>query len=323
MKFTIIFSAFLCFSACSTTDPGSSAGIDYRLPRTDAKITLGIDVLQCDDDAARPLVVIKSSLKIDAVAGVRDGYWHISGSELSSDVTKRGLTIDVDENGVISSVNASSANQSAVILGNIIKLAATAVSLAAAPASDNVKVVCNDKTRKALANAKILQNAINGSSNTVIKTKSERSSLDAGDNVNTLASRLATAKLSLHRDISASIHPENVAQKANVVVAFPQDEFSELFDTAYDNRKVKNDQKGMNEDSMKLFDIEARVESTATSSKALIGSVSGTLSSCAESIVLPRAAPVKFVLTPKGKLFDVTLNETVSETLYVSHVEPR
>jgi hypothetical protein len=316
MRRILVSVVLLTLQACTTTDPGESAAIDYHLPRTDAKVTLSVDVTQCKSP-----VLIKSSLKIDAVAGVQDGSWHVSGAELSSEVTKRSLTINVDDNNVISSVNATSTDQGVIILGNVIKLAATVASAAGAgPTPDVPTVQCTEKTAQALANLTSLQTAL-----AVAKfgAPGAKDGAAAQKQVDALAAMVATAQAALHQDVTATIKLEEVGadEQHPYVVAFDRAALSQLFDAAYFNPHMKkNTPPGMNDDSIKLLEVDASIVWPVTSSDSVEGEKPSPPNACSQSIVLPAAKALKLVLTPKGSLINGKTNHEVSQIMYASQL---
>lgn len=185
------------------TDPKKGASIVYRLPKTQVKVVLSVDVTKCS-----PSPVLNSTLTINAVALPRDPTYSVDGGQLASSVTKRGLTISVDDRGVISGVNAAVSDQKAVILGNVIKLAATFSAGAVAPQSydgssgSTLKILCSTKTKSSLDTADDIERLIDKLSTTV---PSETSVESRQKQIGALASQLAVLKGSLHKEVVATL----------------------------------------------------------------------------------------------------------------------
>src|SRR6476620_6526895 len=117
--------AILCSQGCAT-NPGNAAGVVYRFPRTDATVTVSVDISKCDT------LTLDASVTIDAVAGTRDDGWvQVPGSALSSYFTARTLKIMVDDNFVISSINSVATDKTAQIVGDVIKIATSFVGVTA------------------------------------------------------------------------------------------------------------------------------------------------------------------------------------------------
>lgn len=299
MKRILLVAAVVFLQACSTTNPGDAAGITYRLPRTDAKVTLGIDVSDCS-----PLKV-ESTLKVDAVASARDGYISVSGASLSSQVTKRALIVDVDDNYVISSVNSTSTDQSSVIAGNVIKLGATVVGavLAAPDQRDITQVVCNTATVKNVASLKKLQSSLDA---LVAKADMERDPVGEQKKIDTLTTAVATAKAKLHKDVTVNIKPELIPDNKAYAVPFDDGAYrtlSELFGTAYFHpTKGQKDSSEINDDSIQLFNLVATSKVLPDPQNGLEGDKASGSNPCGQSIEVPLAKMVTLTVTASGPM---------------------
>lgn len=300
----------LFLQACASTNPGGAADIDYRFPRTDAKVTLSIDVTQCLGDQHQDQVLVDSTLKVDAVAGVQQGYWHVPGAYLSSNVTKRGLVIDVDDNGVISSINSTSTDQSTVILGDAVKLIATTAGGLAA-AKDKAVLQCKEKTKRALENLTSLTAKLDAERVTSWTQNGRNAASEAQKRINALASMIATTKESLRRDVIADVTLDKI--DAPLKVEFDQSTLDELFDVGYFGKKpVKEDDK-----YYRFFGADAMLTLVAKGNVALRGRRPSDPNKCEQAIVLPNAQPVTLMLTPRGSRFKAN-QKAVSKAFYAS-----
>ena len=155
MRAMLLVSALLVLSSCAT-NPENAAEVRYRLPRTDAAVTLAYDVKQCVDPQFKvDEVVLDATLRIDASAGAREKIFYVAARDLVSGTTQREFTIGIDDNGVIQSVNSTATDQKAAVLANIARIAGTVVGAGAATTSrrtpantDDLR--CTDETKLAL-----------------------------------------------------------------------------------------------------------------------------------------------------------------------------
>lgn len=322
----------LLLQACGTTNPGDAAGITYRLPRTDAKVTLSIDVLDChykDPKAADPKktpdlgLQLKASLKVDAVAGARDEAFHVNGADLNSSTIKRSLTIGVDDNGVISNINSTSTDQRAVIFGNVAKIGVTLVGTLAAPAGaeSTPVIICNKNTENALANLKAAESAMNSAKLNATSSANRNSTItDTQKKINALAQLIAGYKATLHRDVPGEIEiDELTSDDKKVEVEFDKSVLSELFDTAYVGRGHKNPDEGITKESVKLFNASASLESDTSPSNAVNIEKESSLKKCEQAIVLPNARTRTLVVETTGSLFE---KKKLHKSLPVSQLNP-
>lgn len=211
-------------SACATTNPGDGARVQYRLPQTEVHVVLSVDVETCD-----PLKM-KATMAVDAVAVPSDSIYYISGSQLNSRVTKRGLVIEVDDNGVISSINSSSTDQKAVILGDVVKVAAAAATLGVAMSDTHVdeKLACGNDTATLVKNEKDVEYSIDALRKDMYKTRpvnpANQTEIDA------LAKQVAALKALLHKEAVATVEYKDV-KPGIVSLKFKMDDVETLFKT--------------------------------------------------------------------------------------------
>ncbi len=114
-RVALILLGSLVTTACATTQPYEAAGIDYRLPQTDATVTETLTLTSCT-----PLAT-DADLTIEPKAGAQPGYYHLAGENLASARIKRDIKVDVSEHGVITGINSSNEDKTPEIVGNVIK----------------------------------------------------------------------------------------------------------------------------------------------------------------------------------------------------------
>ena len=140
-------------SGCAATHPGNSAGITYSLPRTDALVKLGVTLKHCDARNAK----YDSEVILISVVGAQDLKYHISGEHLSSSKVKRGFSIGVSENGVISSISSSNADRTSAIVSNVLKSVGTVASMIAAADGSSL---CKPEVQDAISRVNAITAAI-------------------------------------------------------------------------------------------------------------------------------------------------------------------
>lgn len=210
-------------TGCATTDPGTSVQIEYRMPRTDARVSMALDVTQCESSQDVDDLEATATLKVEVVAGADEKLYRVEGKRLASAVIKRGLTISRDpESGVITGINASASDQRSVILANVVGLAAKAVAFAAnARGPRGYRLVCTDAT-------KAVANEIRSLREDIAK---QRKAMATAVNIKPLtdamiadAARIAVLREQLHRDVVGRIGiPSNLYSLAATAPAdFPQ-----------------------------------------------------------------------------------------------------
>ena len=215
MRKTAILLASVALAGCTSTNPGSGVQIRYKMPRTDGRVAMSLDVTQCESAPGVNDVEVAATLKIEVVAGTGKELYQIQGARLASDVIKRGLTIDRDaDTGVITGINASATDQRSVILANIISFAAKAVAFAAAPrGARGYQLVCTAATKSTVDELTRLK------ADMVRQRKAMATAADAKpfvDAMNADAARIVVLKEMLHRDVTGKIEipPDLYAQPA-------------------------------------------------------------------------------------------------------------
>jgi hypothetical protein len=116
--------------ACATTKPAfnDAASIGYRLPETAVQLRLDLVLTDC---TTLPKAV--ASVSLTPVARPSRHAYRIEGSQLASFTKQRSLSVDLFPSGAIKSINGGVTDQTGAILVNLIKTAATIVTVAAAP----------------------------------------------------------------------------------------------------------------------------------------------------------------------------------------------
>ena len=150
----------VALSACETTDAGRGAGISYRMPHTDAAVTLALTLADCTPDK---VTLGEADLGVAAVEGARPELWTLEGSALSSVRLKRSLTINTSDNGVLTGVNSTTTDRTPAIVGNVVKTAATlAPLLMTLTESGHLPraSLCGQQVQDALARASLLNTEI-------------------------------------------------------------------------------------------------------------------------------------------------------------------
>lgn len=313
LRVAVAFSlvAVLVLAGCASTNPGDGAGIYYRLPRTDAVITLGIDITGC-----KPAARFEKSLKVDAIAGAREGLLHVSGVELTSGVTKRVLSVGVDERGVIKSVNSTTTDQRAVILGNIIKIASSIAAVVAwvAPKEDTdagmeptyPQLKCLPETARVVDQLRQLKS----------KVVAEKAKLNTGTDpietqkrIDALASQIALSKAALHRDIKANVRLDPSLKRSGIAETGPQVSFdyAPLWEIAIviesGDPIVDMSSETYAASTMSLLGVTVHYVDEPQAQRAVLQSdASSSSKACKQSLVIPGSKIVKVIATPTGSL---------------------
>lgn len=154
MRALITVVAMMPLAACQTTQPLSAASMDYRLPRTDAAVTLTLTLKDCE-----PLT-LDADLKVAAKSGAQSNVYRVPGEILASNHIRRGLSISVSDKGVIKGVNAENADRTPQIVGNILKTVTTLAPLADLKVTPPACRIVNDATRAAVRRAAAIERQI-------------------------------------------------------------------------------------------------------------------------------------------------------------------
>jgi hypothetical protein len=302
--------AVLCLPACATTNPGDAAGIDYRLPRTDAAVTLGLDITGCS-----PLTV-DYSLKIDPVAGAQDDYIHIPGSALVSKVTQTALTVSVDDNDVISSINAGATDKRAQILADVVKIAAAIAPIAIGIAGPSIArtpgpapapppgatLDCASATTSKLQAVGTLKTHLDK-----LKTQALTSSNPSAvqKDIDAVAALLVAARNDVHVDVKFTVKPEDLPVTPPKELEFDPDAQTALGKLL----------QPINPTTLKALALQATLAPIKISTSVPKPAIE-TLASCDQTIPMPYAKPVSMKVSPTGALF--TDKSDVTQTLHAS-----
>lgn len=297
MKPIFAILAFLGLAACATTDPGGAAGIAYKLPRTDATVTIGIDVKSCPTTGA----TVDAAFKIDPVAGADSQIYRVDGAQLASSITKRGVTVEVDTNGVISAVNTSSTDQGTVILGDVTKVVAS-VATFAAKANGTPVVICN------VATATNLQALITLKDQITLLQKSMATAADPAavqKKIDPLAAQLVAAKAALHVDLTAKLTLEKTLLGAagTKPLDIKTDALDALFDTAFVGPGASTTpQHGLADDAKGGFAVSAFYVELPAPAKGLVQGTPPKLEPCDQYLVVPTTHYVQVTLDHSGAM---------------------
>ncbi|MGK2908713.1 MAG: hypothetical protein ACSLE1_02770 [Sphingobium sp.] len=277
-------------------------------------MTLSLDIVQCAPD-----LMIETSLKADAVAGARDAVLHVSGADLAASATKRSLTITVDENGVISGMNATVTDQQAVILGNIIKIAATAASFASGP-EDTAEIQCSQKAKENVATITAAKAQI-----TTLRSGLATSPDPEGDQkkINAFAALLAAAKGALHADLTGIVKIDATMSGAAQAktVEFDWKPAAELLETAYVGPGNKPTVAGVDDKGAAAFQVTAFYTALADPSSALGGESRTSSEPCKQWVTVPASQYVKLTLLRPGTIVKGTIETPpIEQTIPVSQL---
>ena len=262
-------------------------------------ITVGIDVKQCVP------IHLDTSLRIDAIAGAQESYWRISGSALYSPFTTRAITVSVDENDVISSVNATATDKRTAILGDIIKIAAiiAPVVLIHGPAPPVKHLACTSETVSKVQRAKDLEGKL---ASLLAQSANAPNSVTIQQEIDAVAAMLASARAEVHVEVTAKVQPEKVPSSGEYTLDLDRDALSKVF-TPVDDETVK--------DLKVVASIERVSPTKVPTAKAGAGQ-----NACDQSIPLPDAQPIKLIVKPKGTAFINPSDVSQTQTLYVSQL---
>lgn len=158
-RIVIVVSSSLVMSACATTQPHEAAGIDYRLPRTDATVKSAMTLRSCV-----PLSV-EADVEIVPEPGAQDTLYRVAGEDLASARIKRDLKVSLSDTGVITGINSANQDKTPEIIGNALKIAGTVVGIGAGRPMTPTTVqpaplVCRPDVANALARADWLKGDI-------------------------------------------------------------------------------------------------------------------------------------------------------------------
>jgi hypothetical protein len=199
MSQLVLLALMLLILVGCATDPGHGARLQYRLPATEVGLALGVDVVGCKNGQAS----FDTSLSISANAKAGDVVYYVDGRDLQSAVTKRSLTIDVDDNQVITSVNSITTDQKAAIAGGVVKIAAGVAGVAFGAKGGVVRALaCSPTTAEQLVTLESLKKTIS-SLQGKLPTSSDPANLQK--QIDALATQVAGIKSALHKDLIAKL----------------------------------------------------------------------------------------------------------------------
>ncbi len=139
---TAIISTSSCGNSKGKTKPNTAETISYNLPLTKAKIET---ILTLRDCTSEPKASASVSIFPIATADL-DNKLELSGENLSSFFKKKSLSIELHPHGSIKTINATSTDATAEIIGGFIKLLTTT----AGDSTGTKLTVCNKETNDAL-----------------------------------------------------------------------------------------------------------------------------------------------------------------------------
>lgn len=142
---TVLLSPAAARPAQGSAPPASPVLIESHLPKALIEISGAIMVRGCaKDDTA----TLEATFEAKPLAVRGPGPFRFSEAALSHGLQDTSLSIATDSNGVLSSVNAASANRGPEVLGKIVKLALKAATMGMAEFAPRQAVTC---TRAAIA----------------------------------------------------------------------------------------------------------------------------------------------------------------------------
>ncbi len=298
MKLMLAALSLMALGACTTTRPFEAASINYRLPKTTAKVTLAVDVTVCDPAGAQT----KATLKLDTVAASGDTLYRLEGKDLASGSIKRAITVSTDDNGVITSVNSAATDQTSVILGDVIKIAATAAAFAANGDYTPV-LLCNSKTKANLIAADALDAQI-----TTLRASMASAADPAAveDKIQKTLPNLVALRTSLHREVTADVTIDRASLNQDVALKFDFKAFEDLFETAWVGPPPAPATVPGIADKTAPFAVFANLTEVATAPAVARapGKSDASLNDCSVWMYVPQATPVSVALKPNGPMFD-------------------
>lgn len=119
--------AVACCAFGATTAKGAppADSIEYALPET--RLRVGLDMLleRCPEAGT---LAVRATFTMQAVPVAGERH-RISGQDLSSFFQRRDLSLNLYENGTVKTVGAGASDRTAAIVGNVVRLAASAATL--------------------------------------------------------------------------------------------------------------------------------------------------------------------------------------------------
>lgn len=149
MKKWLAVAVAVMLAGCATTDPRGAADIRYHLPRTDAKVTLSLTLRSCNP------IKVDASTTLSAVVSADEKEYVVSGATLASSRVSRKVRVDLNDDGILTSVNTTSTDKTAQIVGNYIQGIAQIVGavLLTSEGADATKLTCYSEIAHAVSRA--------------------------------------------------------------------------------------------------------------------------------------------------------------------------
>ncbi|MGR4877054.1 hypothetical protein [Pseudoxanthomonas sp. LARHCG66] len=148
LKTKLLCAGILALCGCATARPeqpkNTASYIDYQLPVTNAQIALNLVLTSCNPVEAKAEVSIIPMVTPTPFAEHR---FRVNGEDLRSYTKKQDLKIELHPVGSIKSINSSTEDRTAAIVGNVLKIVAPIVGAAG---SKPTAQACNDTTKEAL-----------------------------------------------------------------------------------------------------------------------------------------------------------------------------
>lgn len=160
MKNIFLAGSLFCLVGCGTTNPGSGAALNYKLPSTGLKISVDTTLKGC---LQRDLL-LERKVSIVGVPSVSKETYQLAGESLNSFRAARSISIKTYDNGVIKSLGIEVTDKTPAIAANILKTIGTVTGFAL---SDDT--ICNDETREALEKLDTLESFIASTKNEILK----------------------------------------------------------------------------------------------------------------------------------------------------------
>lgn len=338
MKLIIqIFVFALLFGGCTSTKPGSGAGIRYYLPKTIVKADLTLVLKDCKNNSkGHAQLDVEPKLSWTLTPGTDGQARMLSGELLGSKRIKRQLSVSLHPSGLISGINSTNQDRTAAIISNAGKIATKILIVAAStdsnPATSKIKYNCHsDLTSN-------LQSINNLKKNIVRKQKKLRSGRFSGspkeiqEEIDALAFEIAKIKsvspmtLSFSKtipiddlDLSAVYSRTkgkdedlNIDKDKNeaVIESDIDFEFKDIFDKWLEKSNVDGIQ--TEHEAKKSFKKNLQITWAGKKSvheKAIISKNDklDDFKACELSILVPSQTYIDLQITPKGKLYDKKL----------------
>jgi hypothetical protein len=217
------------------TSPGSTrmpeaAEITYHLADTELTLSLSLMVDDCTDQglSATPTLAV-------VPVPVRGVSHTIGGHDLAARLKKRDLTIALHENGTIKSINASTENRLAAVLGNVFKFA-TGLATMGTASFVNTKTICKPEVERALEQVVALRTQIANQRQRMTTLTDPQQILQTRQSIEALAEQVAELRTgSLRAELKTTVRPalpKGSSTKAlQIAVEWPNGTLADLVKT--------------------------------------------------------------------------------------------